>query len=109
MTNCFTFTYKKLITKGYSLPTEWNGFTTKDFRHITANSQHYLDEKYHIEFFKEICDEVTDIKEDDIIIHENGVGLALNQYKYLTILEGGKKIVMKDIKKEYLKFRLRVE
>ena len=98
--NCFTFTYKSLVFKGYDIPSSWETWTVKDMRKFIKNYKWFLENKKHIEFFESFCFYTNEATENDIIINDKTVGLAINRFKYITIKEKNGKVALCNIKKE---------
>jgi len=107
--NCFTYTYLTLEKQGYSLPTEWRGYTKEDFEYFATNASKMLARKVHISFFSSFCTVVNEAKKNDIILTDTSIGVAINKYKYMTIrLRGGKPCLV-DIEQKDMIMRIRDE
>ena len=87
MANCFTYTYKTLRKLGYDLPSTWGKYSTSNMKEIENDSKLITEAKMHYDYFESFCSYVKDIQPDDIVINDNGVGLAVNKYKFVTVCE----------------------
>lgn len=99
MDNCFTFTYKQLLAKGYKIPLSWETWTVSDMRYFIKNYKWFLEKQKHRLFFESFCSYVKEAKENDIIINNNGVGIAINKFKYMTIRDRSNKQCICNIEK----------
>lgn len=106
MNNCFTYTYKRLRVLGHNIPTKWENWTVNDMRIFITNYQWFLENKKHYQFFESFCEYVDVAQENDIIINDDGVGIAINKFKYMTIREKDKRAKMCDITKEHKILRI---
>jgi len=99
--NCFNFTFKYLKEQGLNIPNEWNGMQyDTEFKKIEDNPKKYLRKKLHIDFFSSFTKKVENAQKRDIILHNNGVGVAINNIQFMTINHLSK-IKIFTIKKEY--------
>jgi len=99
MINCFTFTYKYLKNNGVYVPKEWKQYTQKDMKRFILDYQYFLNNRIHYDFFESFCEYVNEAQENDIIIDDFGVGVAINKFKYITIKEKNSKSFLYDIEK----------
>lgn len=95
MNNCFTFVYKTLKRKGFDLPTELKvisedsevTYDTKSLKPYVRDYEFFLKKKYHYAYFEQFCEYIKEAQENDIIIDKDGVGIAVNKYKYIAVNE----------------------
>lgn len=97
--NCFTFVYKYLQNNGVNVPTRWGIYNEKDMRLFMVEYKFFLDNKLHYKFFESFCSYVGEAQENDIIIDDNGVAVAVNKFKCYGLLHGHKEPFLMDIKK----------
>jgi len=95
--NCFTFVYGYLLSKGVYLPSSWEEYTKQDMRIFVSKYKWFLQNKMHYKFFESFCSYVDTAKENDIIIDDNGVAVAINKFKCYGIFK--KKPTIMDIDK----------
>lgn len=98
MDNCFTFTYKKLKEAGIKIPKKWDKYTYKDMRLFIKDYKYFLENKLHYKFFYSFCSEVSIAQKNDIILDIDGVGIAINRFKYMTIKDRNNTYCLCDIK-----------
>ena len=84
---CFSYTYKTLAKEGYDFPNNWEGYSTSNLKKIQADFKKILDEKIHYAYFESFCTYVDTAQKNDIVINDNGIGVAINALKYMTIGE----------------------
>lgn len=106
MINCFTYTYKTLARKGYTMPNEFEGYTMREPRRIISDYETLLEEEAHKRYFDSFCTEVEKAKENDVVIHNDGVGIAVNEMMYVTILYKPLRRVLQVIKPDMTIYRL---
>ena len=100
MNNCFVYVYKRLKVAGVNLPTELKvivenkdgdkkeiSYTTESLKPYVKDYKFFLKHKYHYDYFEQFCEYVKEAQENDIIIDKDGVGIAINKYKYIAINE----------------------
>ncbi len=107
--NCFTYVYKTLKREGYCLPVSFGGYTMKKPEDILLDYQHILDEKIHYAYFESFCDYVSKAEPNDIILHKQGVGIAVNDMMYVSILYNPLRRVIQKIRKGHKVLRIRRE
>jgi len=84
--NCFHFTIETLISKGYNIPLKWEGLeysTEKDKINMTPNF--YIESKKLQDYIYSFTKKVDNAEKNDIIIHLKGLGIAINEYKFMTL------------------------
>jgi len=106
MINCFTFTYKTLIRKGYKFPPEFEGYELNNLKPVIANYQELLDNKLHYAYFESFCYKVKTAQEDDIILHKDGVGIAVNKIMFVSILENPRRKILRPITNKHTIMRI---
>jgi len=104
--NCFTFTYKTLMRKGYNFPVDFEGYSLNNLKLITVDYQKILDEKIHYAYFESFCHKVKIAQEDDIIIHKDGVGIAVNKILFISVLDKPRRKVLRPITKKHTIMRI---
>lgn len=97
--NCFTYTFTRLKATGFVLPTVFEGFEADDLRYFIKEQQFFLDNKVHYRYFESFCKYVDEAIENDIIIDDFGIGVAINKYKYMTIKDSNRRSTLCDISK----------
>lgn len=86
MQNCFTYTFKKLKNLGLNIPIKWKNYDAiLDSKVFIRDYQYFLKNKLHYKYFESFCSYVNEAKENDIIIDDKGIGIAINKFKYMTI------------------------
>lgn len=100
MDNCFTYTYRMLKKAEFKVPKAWDRYTDKDMRKFIVEYETFLSNKVHYAFFESFCEYVEDAVLNDIIIDDNGIGIAVNRYKYMTIAENSGKVTMDNITRD---------
>jgi len=111
MTNCFIYTYKTLARLGYDVPksieftynTEEEEKTetfsmAKDAKKFISDFQFFLDNKIHYAFFESFCDYVDKAEKNDIIISDDGIGIAVDKYRFTTTRDRNGLICLDDIR-----------
>lgn len=108
--NCFSYSYERLKSVyGDRIPNEWRCYSEADFQHFSINASKYLARKIHYSYFESFCDSVSFARENDIILTKDSIGIAINQYKYMTLkLRSGKPCLV-DIEKKDKIMRVRDE
>lgn len=98
--NCFKFTIMYLKIKGLNPVEQWKDFDYSKRPHeIDDNTKFFLDNKMHYDFFNSFTRQIHDgPMENDIILHDGGVGVAINNKIFLTTNHIGM-IVPKPIRK----------
>lgn len=104
--NCFTFTYKTLMRKGYKFPVYFEGYSLNDLKPIIVDYQKILDEKIHYAYFDSFCHSVKIAKKDDVIVHKDGVGIAVNNILFISILANPKRKVLRHITNKHTIMRI---
>ena len=99
MINCFTFTYKTLSRKGLVFPTEFEGYSTSDLKTIIVDYKNIIDNKIHYAYFDSFCTKVKKAQENDIVVTKKGIGIAVNNFKYVTISEESGNKTLETIKR----------
>jgi len=91
------------------MPKQWRGYTaTKEcFLSIVDNAQEILARGEHKEFFLSFCDPVKKAQKYDIVLTDNSVGVAINQFKYTTLRLRDASTCLVDIDKSELILRVR--
>lgn len=108
--NCFTFTCKKLRNEGYTLPSSFMNYNLwNDLKFFIIEYKFFLDNKLHYKYFESFCSYVDEAKENDIIIDDDGVGVAINRFKYISTRELDKRVKMYDIEKNQKILRINNE
>jgi hypothetical protein len=105
--NCLEFTYKTLLSRGYNLPSSWGNYSVSDFEWISNNASKLLAKKLHIDFFKSFCEATNEAKQDDIILTDTSIGVAINKYKYMTLRARNGQMCLVDINKDDLILRIK--
>lgn len=103
MINCFTYTYKTLKREGYELPVEFEGYSMREPRKILTDYKQILEDKTHYAYFESFCTEVKKAQPNDIIVHKDGVGIAVNDMMYVTILFNPMRRILQKIDKRKVK------
>ncbi len=85
MTNCFLYTYNVLEKEGISMPVSFNGYSMNNVKKIIAEYKDILAKEIHYRFFEGFCSYVNEAKKNDVVIHKDGVGVAINRFSYVTI------------------------
>lgn len=97
--NCFHYVYLTLKKRGFNIPDTWNNYTYLDeCKKIDDNPKHYLKNNIHYEYFKSFAKEVKNAQKNDIILHNLGVGIALDN-THFTTLNHLENVVPKPIRK----------
>ncbi len=99
--NCFHFTYLGLKKLNYKIPSEWDNYTyLVEADKIEENPRHYLKNKILQRYFRSFTKSVDMAQENDIIMHDYGVGLAINNKRFMTLNHLGN-VIVRTITKKY--------
>lgn len=100
--NCFSYSYERLkAVYGDRIPSKWRCYDESSFEHFSLNASKYLAKKVHLSYFSSFCYSVPFAEENDIILNKSGIGIAINQYKYMTLrLRDGKPCLVDIDKKD---------
>jgi len=110
--NCFVYVYKRLKRLGVVMPTELRVsdevYTTESLKPYVKDYKFFLQKNYHYAYFEQFCDYVEIAQENDIIIDKDGVGIAVNRYKYIAINERSGNACLYNIEKQKI-LRVRID
>ena len=97
MENCFTFVCSELEKHKIKVPIEWGGFSRVNKKLFIVDYKYFLENKLHYEFFYSFCNKVSTAQKNDIILDNDGIGIAINRFKYMTIKDKNNKHCLSDI------------
>jgi len=96
--NCFIFIYEHLKTKGYKIPDTFENLEyKKDYKILINNNKQHLENNLHFRYFESFTREVKKAIENDIILHKRGIGIALDNKRFMT-LNHLKRVIIRPIK-----------
>ena len=99
MDNCFTFTYQYLKKQGFNVPDNLGTLKYDEIvKDIITNHKYYLKNKLHIKFFEGWTKVVNEAVKNDIILHNFGVGVAIDKHR-LVSFDHRNKVIIKPIRK----------
>lgn len=84
--NCFTFSLYYLKQQNIQTPDKWNGRSVKaEMSNILLNPKHYIQSKTHIKYILSFTQKADIAQKNDIIVHDKGIGIALNNLMYVSL------------------------